>query len=59
MAAGQDIDKIDKIDTNGFFIELGTAQVSKFMIIFSYLILEIVFTQFKKRTDNFFALIFH
>lgn len=31
-AAGQDIDKKDNISTNGFYIEIGTVQVSIFLI---------------------------
>lgn len=31
VAAGQDIDKVDGIDTTGFYIELGTAQVSSLL----------------------------
>lgn len=37
IAAGQVIDKEDGIDTAGFYIELGTAQVLRIYQLFSYL----------------------
>lgn len=38
MAAGQDIDKKDKISTNGYYFEMGVAQVSSVTVYIIILI---------------------